>query len=169
MPDDPRANVEGQVDTWYAVFSDRLVEGAHRRWIDASTEPGCRHVYLLRAAPHGTLQLEATAFGAFNEYLPHSLSRVLLAAKKRGDTVIEWGIDWTPQRMSGILQAETLRLGGHGAQERQLPGLAAPVYIQPGYFSCVVLCKVFLNIDARHVQTPGELRDYLLECGAMRI
>ena len=163
-------DVSGQLDVWYCVFSPQLrTEWADVRWVEASTDEDARHCYLVRGVGGGVIQIEETRFAAFAEYVPFSLPRVLLHAKRLGSTVIEWGVLWDDERMGGAIKSETLTVGHQEPSVRDLPNIPRPVYIQPGYFSCVALCKLFLNIMAPAVQTPAELRDYMLNQGAERI
>jgi len=162
-------NVLGRIDTWYVVFSPHVDPGLFNRWLRATTDEEMRHVYLVqRAGRLGINQIETSAFGAFCENHPITIPEFLLHAKRTGRRVVEWGIQWDRANMGRRLQSETLTLRDR-TTTRRLADLRAPVYIQPGYFSCVALVKVFLNIIEPTIQTPRELFGYLLAQGALEV
>ena len=167
---DRYVNVEGRVDTWYAVFSPHVANVELNRWLEASTDEGCRHVYLFRrAGPMGVMQIEATGFGAFCEYVGAGVPEILLMCKERGERVFEWGIQWDQATMKGRLESEVLAMNRQGIYEVELEKLRAPVYIRPGYFSCVALVKVFLKIADDKVLKPRELMEYIQAHGALEV
>lgn len=168
MPDN-YVDVTNRVDTWYVIFSPHTMNPSLNRWLDAATDTGCRHVYAVRRAGPGIMQVESSAFGAFCEWSPISIPDMLRICREREERVFEWGVHWTPESMAGKLESETLALDLIGTRTVKLEKLRAPVYIQPGYFSCVALVKVFLNIKEPAVQKPRELLDYLVAQSAEEV
>ena len=169
MPSQKFLDVTGRIDTWFVIFSAGAQDQELNRWMEASTDEGCRHVYAIRAAGPGIMQVEETQFACFCEYSPVSLTAALLEAKSWGNTVIEWGVDWTPERMKGRVMSETLSMREDAGWVGGLEKLRAPVYVRSGYFSCVSLVKLFLNINNDKVLKPRELLDYLKSQGATEV
>ena len=170
MPDPHHIDVTGRLDTWYVVFSPHALDQYLNSWVKSTTDEGCRHVLVARrAGALGVMQIEATAFGCFCEYVPVDVPQYLLDAKADGNQVFEWGIRWGADNMGRHIRSETLALDSRSNYHVDLEKLRSSVYIQPGYFSCVALVKVFLGINDDHVLKPRDLLDYLIANGAQEV